>query len=83
MRHRGDRGVQLQGARKALLTAAVSETLAAGTGTKVILSLTRSALRTIKAALAHHKRITAAVAVAAKDSAGQKASATSAFRIEH
>jgi hypothetical protein len=50
---------------------------------KVTLKLSKSELKTIMRALAHHKRVTAQVGAAARDAAGTRTQQSRTFRIKH
>ena len=65
--------VSIGGAAKALRTGKASLTLPANTRTKVLLPLSSSLRRTIRRALAHHRRVRVKVTVKVVDTAGNAA----------
>jgi hypothetical protein len=75
-------GVKLKGAKKPQLTTTFAKALSAGKTVKFSLAFSSKALKTIKTALKHHKKVTAQVVVVGKDASGHKVTHAATFTVK-
>jgi hypothetical protein len=76
-------GVEIKGSKKQFTTKQASGQLAANGSKTVTLKFSANELKTIKKALAKHKRVTAVILIEAKDAAGKKLSTSKQFGVKH
>jgi hypothetical protein len=74
--------VKVKGAKKPALTKTFTKVLSAGKTVKFSLAFSSKALKAIKNALQHHKKVTAQVVVAGKDASGHKVTRAATFTVK-